>query len=115
MDSLWRVHWSFHDRAGCGSPMSRAQAPAAAARSNAIDPATARWAAPIPEQEAALMRRWGLIDSLHLHGWACFPLSQTQHAGADLPCLRPGHFRLRSPAIGGMVAARRAPAFARGP
>lgn len=66
MDSLWRVHWEFLDRSGSGSPMSREQALSAAARSNAIDPATAHWAAPIPEQEAALIRRWGLTVPSHL-------------------------------------------------
>ena len=68
MDSLWRVHWSIRERTGCGSPMSREQALSAAARSNALDPATAHWAAPIAEQEAALMRRWGLVDQPHLPG-----------------------------------------------
>jgi hypothetical protein len=46
--------------------MSREQALSAAARSNAIDPATAHWAEPIPEQEAALMRRWGRTTPPHL-------------------------------------------------
>ena len=68
MGTLWRVHWAFHERHGSGSPMSREQALSAAARSNAIDPATSHWIEPIPEQEAALMRRWGLGDRLHLPG-----------------------------------------------
>ena len=68
MDLLWRVHWSLRERIGCGSPMSREQALSSAARSNAIDPATAHWAAPIPEQELALMRRRGLADRLPFHG-----------------------------------------------
>ena len=62
MDSMWRVHWALRDRSRCGSPMAREQALSAAARSNAIDPATQHWAAPVPEQEAALMQRWGLLD-----------------------------------------------------
>ena len=68
MDRLWRVHWESQARAGAGSAMSREQALSAAARSNAIDPATAHWAEPIPEQEAALMRRWGLTAPSHLAG-----------------------------------------------
>jgi len=66
MDGLWRVHWEFRATSGAGSPMSREQAVSAAARSNAIDPATQHWAEPIPEQEAALMRRWGLTAPPHL-------------------------------------------------
>ena len=53
MGSLWRVRWQLLERCGYGSVMSEAQALAAAARSNAIDPATAHSPEPMHEQGAA--------------------------------------------------------------
>jgi hypothetical protein len=68
MDSLWRVRWQCREKSGYGSVMSRAEAVAAAARSNAIDPAIAHWAEPIPEQEAALLRGPDIVDPAHHAG-----------------------------------------------
>jgi hypothetical protein len=65
MDSLWRVRWQFGKRSGYGSAMSRIQALAAAARSNAIDPATVHRAEPISDQDVLLMRRSDLLHPVH--------------------------------------------------
>ena len=67
MDTLWRVRWEFRDRSGYGAAMSHEQAVAAAARSNAIDPAIWHWAEPIPEREIAQMRRWHLTEQARHH------------------------------------------------